>query len=102
MWGWDGWWGHGFGGFWNVILGIFWGVGQLLALLIFVGVLFLLVRFLLVATRAAHLYIARNGPPAATVAETAPPTRPAPATRPAAATTARTAPTKRTPKPPTP
>jgi hypothetical protein len=93
------------------MLSIFWGLAQLLALLVFVGVLILLVRFLLVGTRAAQLYISRHSPAApagtATTAPSAAPsgtaatttTRTAPATRPAASTTART--TKRTPKPPT-
>ena len=87
---------------WHWILGIFWGVGQLLALLVFLGVLFLFVRFLLVATRAAHLYVARNSPPAPPAARPAA-ARPAtttPATR-RPATTTRTTPVRRTPKPPT-
>lgn len=97
MWDWDGR-GGGLAAVWHWILGIFWGVGQLLALLVFLGVLFLFVRFLIVATRAAHLYIARNSPPAPAAARPAA-TRPAPTTRPA--TTTRTTPTRRTPKPPT-
>lgn len=101
MWDFDG--RGGWGTVWHWILGIFWGVGQLLALLVFLGVLFLFVRFLLVATRAAHLYIARNGPPPA-AARTAPTTRPAPSTTARTATTRTTptgtTPTRRTPKPP--
>ena len=97
MWDWDGR-GDGLGTVWHWILGIFWGVGQLLALLVFLGVLFLFVRFLIVATRAAHLYVARNSPPAPPAARAAP-TRPATTTRSTATT--RTTPTRRTPKPPT-
>lgn len=90
MWGYDG--GYGFGGFWHLILGIFFGVGQVLAILVFLGVLFLLVRFLLVATRAAHVYIAKNAPAAKPVPPAA--TKPAAAARP-------TTTTRKTPKPPT-
>lgn len=91
MWGFDG--GPGIGGFWHVILTIFFGVGQLLAIVVFLGLIFLLVRFLLVATRAAHLYIAKNSP-------AVPPAPPAaPAARPAAAKPATT--TRRVTKPPT-
>jgi cytoskeletal protein RodZ len=119
MWGWDGWWGGGIGGLWHLMVSIFFGFGQLLALLILAGVLVLLVRFLLVGTRAAQLYIAKNGPatPAASTEATTAPGANAPASAPTTRTTTRTAPTtrtaatkpastttrttKRTPKPPT-
>ena len=49
------------------ILGIIvWGMASLVALLIVVGVLILLVRYLLVATKSHQLYLANNSP---TVAE---------------------------------
>jgi hypothetical protein len=105
--------GFGFGGFWHVIAAIFFGVGQFLALLVFLGVLFLFVRFLIVGTRAAHVYIAKNAPAAPPAAAAPAAARPATtAARPAPAATAPTAPTKpaaatrpttttrRTPKPP--
>lgn len=107
MWGWDGW-GGGLSGFWHVIVGIFFGIGQLFALLVFLGVLFLFVRFLLVGTKAAQLYIARHAPtppatptaPAASAPTTTAPAKPA--TKPAAATKPTTTTTRRTPpKPPT-
>jgi hypothetical protein len=102
MWGGDGFgpggpgggFGGGFGDFWHVILGIFFGVGQVLALLVFLGVLFLFVRFLIVATRAAQVYVAKNAPAAPPAAKPATATKPAAATRP-------TTTTRRTPKPPT-
>lgn len=122
MWGWDGWWGGPLGNLWHLIVSIFWGAAHLLALLVFVGVLILLVRFLLVGTRAAQLYISRHSPTDGTPASTPTPAAPSPdsgaaTTRSAATTrtapttrsasTARTTPTttarttKRLPKPPT-
>lgn len=75
---------------------VVWGFFSLLALAVIVGLVFLLVRFLLVATRAAQLYVQKNEP-AKTVAPPAPtvlpvPSAPASATTPTTATTA-TAPT---------
>ena len=72
--------------------GLLWGVlgfiasviGTIVLLAVIGGLVFLLVRFLLVATTAAKIYVAQNSPatpaePAATVE----PTAPAPATPPA-------------------
>ena len=74
-------WGHGF---MAVIQTFVCGVVALLAFAVAVGLIFLLVRFLLVATRAAQLYVAEHEPhrpvgPAA-------PSAPAASTTPTAAT----------------
>src|SRR5690606_32240849 len=97
---------------------IMYGLFSFLALVAAIAVVFLLVRFLLVATKAAQLYVARHEPARDTTPPTVPaaavPTPPAPesptapepptATRPAPAATA-SAPTatqpKRTTKPAT-
>jgi len=77
-----------------VIGGLLW----LFMLLVAIALIFLLVRYLLVATKAHQLYIAQNTPPAATPTATSPaattpaPTAAAPATKPA--------PKPRTPKTP--
>lgn len=52
--------GAGFLGFFGVIV---WGLVCLLMLTVSIALIFLLVRFLLVATRAAQLYVAKNEPP---------------------------------------
>jgi predicted lipid-binding transport protein (Tim44 family) len=90
--------GHLLGAFVGALFGLF-------ALLVVVGLVFLLVRFLLVATKAAHIYVAKNSPAAparpATVTPTtvaAPAAKSAVVTKPAAA---KPAATPRTPKPPT-
>ena len=80
--------GPGFDGppFGHLIFTIIGGLVWLIALAITIAVLVLLIRFLLVATKAAQVYVARNAPvepsPAATPA--AAPTTPAapPATKP--------------------
>lgn len=71
------------------------GVAFLVGFAIIGGVLFLLVRFLLVATVAAQIYVAKNRPaepatpataspaPAATVKPTPAATKPTPVTKPA-------------------
>ncbi len=74
------WFGHFFG---MAVMGIF----CLVAFAIAIGLIFLLVRFLLVATTAAQLYISKNAPAAtsttsaatkpATTAAAKPPTKPA-------------------------
>lgn len=84
---------------------VVWGFFSLLALAVIVGLVFLLVRFLLVATRAAQLYVQQNEP-AKTVAPQAPavppvPSAPASATTPTTATVPTTKPhTPHTPKNP--
>jgi cell division protein FtsN len=58
MWG-LGWFGH-------IVGAIVGGLVSLLVLLVVAGILFLLVRFLLVATTAARIYVAKNTPAAPT------------------------------------
>ena len=55
---------------------VVWGFFSLLALAVGVGLVFLLVRFLLVATRAAQLYVAKNEPPKPPAAPRPSPTAP--------------------------
>lgn len=100
--------GPGFGAFGGIIDSIIAGLFFLLCFAVVVGLLFVLVRFLLVATKAAEIYVAKNGTTAPVApSETAPVT-----TTPVATTTAATtpivttpvtkpAPRTRTPKPPT-
>jgi cytoskeletal protein RodZ len=67
------------------------GIFSLIVLVIFVGLIFLLVRFLLVGTAAAQLYISKNSPATAepsTAVE-----------KPAAKPTTATKPAPKTPKP---
>ena len=70
--------GFGFGGLWGALSALFTAVGAFLLFLALIGLAVLLARYLLVATKAAELYVARNGeiapPPAtaATVADAAP------------------------------
>jgi len=61
-----------------------WGFFSLLSLSITIGLIFLLVRFLLVATRAAELYLRKNEPPKVPAA---PHPTPASPTTPAASST---------------
>lgn len=83
-----------------VIGGLLW----LFMLLVAIALIFLLVRYLLVATKAHQLYIAQNTPPAAAPTVSAPaatsaaPTVSAPAPKPAPTT--KPAPKPRTPKTP--
>ena len=97
------------GGWWHALTLVIGGFIWLLAIALTLAVLFFLIRFLLVATRAAQLYVNQHAPaeparpvtpttPAATTAPAAPtaPTTPAPA----ATTTAPTAATKPVAKPP--
>jgi len=101
MWGYGD--GHGPGGLWGVLMGIGWSITAFVAFLIWVGILILLVRFLLIGTRAAKLYLSQNGhdaglfpkrpvppAPAATPRTTATP----PATKPVAKPATKPAPKK--------
>jgi cytoskeletal protein RodZ len=101
--------GYGWGNGFISVIGMFvCGVLAILAFAIAVGLIFLLVRFLLVATRAAQLYVAEHEPPrpmtptapATPAAPAAPAAKTAPAaaasTTPAAATTTSAATTKAT------
>jgi hypothetical protein len=87
--------GPGFGGF-AIFSEITEGLVVIVCLGVIVGLLFLLVRFLLVATKAAELYVARNGFPASTpvVADSVPETV---ATTPVATTPVATTPVATTP-----
>lgn len=73
-------WGHGLIA---VIEAFASGLIALLAFIVIVGLVFLLVRFLLVATRAAQLYVAKHEPP-----RPAAPPAPVAAQAPAAASSA--------------
>jgi hypothetical protein len=85
----------GFGMFGGVIESVIAGLFFIVCFAIVVGLLFVLVRFLLVATKAAELYVARNSAaaPAEPVASAPVTTAPTPV----ATTTSRT----RATKPPT-
>jgi len=82
MWGNSDGWGHG-------IFGVLWGIGSavtaFVVFLIWIAILVLLVRFLLIATRAAKLYLTQNGHDAGIL-----PKRPTAPVPPAAASTPRT------------
>jgi hypothetical protein len=97
-------WGYGDGrgpdGLFGVLLGIGWGITAFIGFLIWLSVIILLVRFLLIGTRAAKFYLSQNGQDAGLF-----PKRPVPPTAPAAAaaprTTANAPATKPVAKPPT-
>lgn len=77
--------GPGFDGapFGHLIFTIIGGLVWLIALAITIAVLFLFIRFLLVATKAAQVYVARNTPVEPAAAPAAPTTPAAPpATKP--------------------
>jgi hypothetical protein len=77
--------GPGFDGapFGHLIFTIIGGLVWLIALAITIAVLFLFIRFLLVATKAAQVYVARNTPVEPTAAPSTPATTAAPpATKP--------------------
>jgi hypothetical protein len=88
---------HGPGGF-GLIGGIFAdvlaGLVFIICFIIVVGLLVVLVRFLLVATKAAEIYVSKNSPPG----QVTPPATPA---TPAAAQTTETTPTTPVAKAPT-
>lgn len=52
--------GHGGPGF-GILFGVVWFLGVVLVAVVCIGLVVLLVRFLLVATRAAQLYIEQHG-----------------------------------------
>ncbi len=62
----------GGGGFWHILTFVVGGFVWLLAIALMLAVLFFLIRFLLVATRAAQIYVHQHSP-----AEPARPVRPA-------------------------
>ena len=100
MWGYGD--DHGPGGIFGVLLGIGWSITAFIGFLIWVAILVLLVRFLLIGTRAAKLYLTQNGQDAGVF-----PKRPTPPGAPAAAARTTTTPaakpatpaTKPVPKP---
>ena len=61
--------GPGFGMFGGILESIIAGLFFLVCLVVIVGLLFLLVRFLLVATKAAEVYVAKNSVAKNSVAE---------------------------------
>lgn len=95
-------WGYGDGrpdGLFGVLMGIGWSITAFIGFLIWLAIIVLLVRFLLIGTRAAKLYLTQNGkdpgvfpkrptppgaPPAAAKTTTVAPAAkaPAPATKP--------------------
>jgi hypothetical protein len=102
--------GPGFG-LYSIFADVAAGLAFILGFVIVVGLIVLLVRFLLVATRAAELYVANNRPAEHAVTPTPvtpePPAPPAPeatssvATTPVVAPARTSTPRTRTPKPPT-
>jgi hypothetical protein len=72
-------------GVWGILMGIGWSITAFIGFLIWLAIIALLVRFLLIATRAAKLYLSQNGEDAGLF-----PRRPVPPTAPAPASTART------------
>lgn len=72
----------GYFGFVHVVGLIAYGVFALLALAVVTGLVILLVRFLLIGTKAAQLYIAKNGVAKNDAATTAPSKPAAPESRP--------------------
>jgi len=92
------------GGLFGVVRWLIEGLLSVFVLLVVIALLFILVRYLLVATTAAQLYVAKNSPPKAPVVNAKPspvaPTSPvAPAAPVPPAATAATKP-QRTTKPP--
>ena len=71
--------GHGFGLLAGIFGAIVWAIGTFILLLIVIGLIVLLARFLWFGTKASQRYLELNGSPAPRV-RTAPPATPAPAT----------------------
>jgi hypothetical protein len=102
--------GPGFG-IYSIFADVAAGLAFILGFVIVVGLIVLLVRFLLVATKAAEIYVAKNrpldGPPVSAPPAPVTPIAPAPETTSSVATTPvvvppRTStPRSRSPKPPT-
>jgi cytoskeletal protein RodZ len=102
--------GPGIGMIGGIFADVLAGLAFIICFIIVVGLLVVLVRFLLVATKAAEIYVSKNGPaqpltPASPVTSTTGPvaTAPTPATSPTTTTpTAKTPTTTRTRTPKTP
>lgn len=85
--------GYGPGGWWDGIMHAFWSIGSFfvgaLFFLVWLAIIVLFVRFLLIGTRAAKVYLKNNGHhdgvlparPAGAPAAAAAPTRPTPRPR---------------------
>ena len=99
--------GPGLGAFGGIIDSVIAGLFFLLCFAVVVGLLFVLVRFLLVATKAAEIYVAKNSttqpvaPTTTAPAATSPVATNTVATTPITTTVTKPAPRTRTPKPPT-
>ena len=95
----------GFGMFGGIFADILAGLVFIICFVVVVGLLFVLVRFLLVATKAAELYLAKNTPAqpvtASTAATPATPEASATTTTTPAAKAPATLPTRTTKAPPT-
>jgi hypothetical protein len=85
--------GPGFGMFGGILESIIAGLFFLVCLVVIVGLLFILVRFLLVATKAAEVYVAKNS----AVVKNSPVVKDSPAQPVAPAAAPRTRPTKTPP-----
>jgi hypothetical protein len=81
------------GGFAQFIPLIFSGIFAVFLFLVAAGLLFLLVRFLLVGTRAAQLYVARHEPPRPVEPQPGPGAGPSPEAAPSSPVPTATAPT---------
>jgi cell division septation protein DedD len=92
--------GYGFG-IWHALQSAFMAIGGFLLLIIFLGLVAVLVRFLLVATKAAELYVAQNGSKSTASDVVAAPPTPAPA-EPVGPVGASETPPKPAPRPRTP
>ena len=92
------WGGIGLGSVTHVLTTVIAGLWFVVMFVIAVGLIFLLVRFLLVATRAAQIYVAKHAPvePTATAAPDTPATPTAPAAPADAATSSVVPPTTST------
>lgn len=111
----DGPFGGGYAWFSHMLSSVAYGFFVILCLLVIIGLIFLLVRFLLVGTKAAQLYVAKNSPPApvdggrdvsggspaTSTASTTAPANAGSTTQASATQTASTAPTTRRTKPAT-
>lgn len=93
--------GWGPGGWWDHIAGVLWGIGSffvgLIFFLIWLAIILLLVRFLLIGTRAAKTYLRSQGQHDGVLPQRA--AAPAAPVTPAATTTTTRTTTPRTPKP---
>ena len=90
--------GHGFGLLAGIFGAIVWAIGTFILLLILIGLIVLLARFLWFGTKASQRYLELNGSPARMRMATPAPA-PAPAAAPRTTAPAATTPTTTTTKP---